>query len=94
MQLRSRVCIRDQDGDAEFYVVPHEEADAVADRVSVRSPLGRALLGRRVGDVVRFRVPASGGGPAGVADLLAAGSTLSIDRAVAEILSRGALTEP
>jgi transcription elongation factor GreA len=57
VQLGSRVCIRDADGEAQFYVVPPEEADAVADRVSARSPLGGALLGRRVGDVVRFRAP-------------------------------------
>jgi hypothetical protein len=57
VQLGSRVCIRDADGDAEFYVVPPEEADPVADRVSAHSPLGGALLGRHVGDVVRFRAP-------------------------------------
>jgi hypothetical protein len=51
------VCICGGDGDAEFYVVPPEEAGATADRVSARSPLGGALLGRHVGDVVRFRAP-------------------------------------
>ena len=52
VQLGSRVCIRDADGDAEFYVVPPEEADAVADRVSAGSPPGTALLGRHVGDTL------------------------------------------
>ena len=44
-------------GSAGSAVVLPEEADAVADRVSARSPLGGPLLGRHVGDVVRFRAP-------------------------------------
>jgi transcription elongation factor GreA len=49
--------VRDSDGDAEFRIVEPQEADAVAERVSAESPLGRALLGRQVGDLVRFRAP-------------------------------------
>jgi transcription elongation factor GreA len=45
------------DGEAEFRIVPVQDADAVAERVSAESPLGRALLGRHVGDEVRFRAP-------------------------------------
>ena len=30
---------------------------AEAERVSAESPIGRALLGRRLGDEVRFRAP-------------------------------------
>ena len=57
VRLGSRVRVRDADGDAEFAVVPPEEADAAAERVSASSPLGHALLGRRLGDEVRFRAP-------------------------------------
>ena len=57
VRIGSRVCIRDIDGDAAFWIVEPENADATADRVSVLSPLGSALLGHRVGDRVRFRVP-------------------------------------
>jgi transcription elongation GreA/GreB family factor len=57
VRIGSRVRIRDADGDAEFSVVEPEDADAVAERVSASSPLGRALLGRHVGDEVRFRAP-------------------------------------
>jgi transcription elongation GreA/GreB family factor len=53
----SRVRIRDEDGEAQFAVVPPEEADIAAERISTESPLGRALLGRRAGDEVRFRAP-------------------------------------
>jgi transcription elongation GreA/GreB family factor len=49
--------VRDADGEAEFAVVPPEDADAAAERVSASSPLGHALLGRRLGEEVRFRAP-------------------------------------
>jgi transcription elongation GreA/GreB family factor len=57
VRLGSKVRVRDVDGDAEFAVVPPEEADVAADRISASSPLGRALLGRRLGEEVRFRAP-------------------------------------
>jgi transcription elongation GreA/GreB family factor len=57
IQLGSRVRVHDSDGEAEFCVVEPGDADAVAERVSAESPLGRALIGRRVGDEVRFRAP-------------------------------------
>jgi transcription elongation factor GreA len=58
VRIGSRVRVRDADGDAEFSIVPAEDADCMADRVSVESPLGRALIGRYVGDEIRFRAPA------------------------------------
>ena len=57
VRLGSRVRVRDADGDAQFSIVPADEADCMADRVSADSPLGRALLGRCAGDQVRFRAP-------------------------------------
>ncbi len=57
IQMGSRVRIRDADGEAEFCIVPSEDADVAEQRVSAESPLGRALLGRRLGDEVRFRAP-------------------------------------
>jgi len=50
IRIGSRVRTREGDGDAEFSIVPAEDTDAAAGQVSVESPLGRALLGRRVGD--------------------------------------------
>ena len=55
--IGSRVCVRDEDGEVVFRIVEPVEADAIADRVSAESPLGRALLGRHVGDLVQFRAP-------------------------------------
>lgn len=57
IELGSRVRVRDADGEAEFNIVPSEDADVAEERVSAESPLGRALLGRRLGDEVRFRAP-------------------------------------
>jgi transcription elongation factor GreA len=49
--------VRDVHGESEFAAVGPEDADAIAERVSAESPLGRALLGRSLGDEVRFRAP-------------------------------------
>ena len=52
------VTVEDEDGDARAYqLVGVEEQDAGAGRISHESPLGRALLGRRRGEVVVVRRP-------------------------------------
>lgn len=45
-------------GSEEFALAGPEDADATAGRVSTASPLGGAVLGRRVGDRVVYRAPA------------------------------------
>lgn len=40
-----------------FRIVGTEEADAKAGLVSFSSPIGKALIGRRVGDEVKFETP-------------------------------------
>ncbi len=57
IRVGSRVCVRDADGSVEFSIVEPGEADVAEARVSAESPLGRALLGRHVGDQVRYRAP-------------------------------------
>jgi len=57
VHVGSWVRVRDLDGEEEFAVVPPEDADITARRISSESPLGRALLGRRTGEEVRFRGP-------------------------------------
>jgi transcription elongation factor GreA len=51
-----RVAYGDE-ADEEFVLADVGELDAGGHHVSMESPLGRALLGRRVGDRVRFRAP-------------------------------------
>jgi transcription elongation GreA/GreB family factor len=55
-RVGSQVRVRDEDGDSEFELT-EETADALAGRISVDSPLGKALLGHRPGDRVRYRAP-------------------------------------
>lgn len=48
----------DQDGQERHYqIVGPPEADAAHGRISNESPIGRALLGRAVGDTVEVNVP-------------------------------------
>jgi transcription elongation factor GreB len=53
------VTVRDGDGnDDEYRIVGVDEVDLDPDWISWRSPLAQALLGRKVGELVRFRAPA------------------------------------
>ena len=58
--LFATVKLRDLDDDEEiiYTVVPLEEADIDQDKISVTSPIGKALLGKAVGDLVDIEVPA------------------------------------
>lgn len=57
--IGSQVRVRDLDTQRirVVRVVLPASADADADRISVLAPLGRAVLGRRVGDHVEWRAP-------------------------------------
>ncbi len=56
----SRVTITDVDtGDSKTYtLVGQEEADIKQGKISVQSPVGKALIGHAVGDVVKIKTPA------------------------------------
>ena len=56
----SRVCLLDlqKSVEVEFQLVTTEEADASKGMISTTSPIGKALLGRRVGDEVKVQTPA------------------------------------
>lgn len=57
--MNSTVVLRDMDTkEKETYtLVFPDEADIANDRLSVLAPVGTAILGERVGEVVRWRVP-------------------------------------
>ncbi len=59
VSLGSRVVVRDLETDEEFRyeLVVTEEVDATEGRVSTGSPIGRALMGARVGDEVSVHTP-------------------------------------
>ncbi len=50
--------VEDDDGNRKTYrLVDQDESDPARGRISVQSPIGRALLGRRVGDAVEVTLP-------------------------------------
>lgn len=57
--MNSTVELRDlETGEIEIYTIVYpERADVVLDRISVLAPIGRAVLGARVGDVVAVQTP-------------------------------------
>jgi len=57
--LGSRVVILDvkKDERITYNLVTTEEADAANGRISTTSPIGRGLLGKEVGDVVKITIP-------------------------------------
>jgi len=59
VRIGSRVGVRDVDTGAPiaFTIVLPGDADATAHRISVLAPVGTALLGYAVGDVVEWSVP-------------------------------------
>lgn len=57
--LGSRVVVFDTAKDEEmtYHLVTTEENDAAAGKISTSSPIGRALLGKEVGDIVKVQLP-------------------------------------
>jgi len=55
---RVKVYDLDTDEEKEFMLVGPDEADARQGRISVTSPVGKALIGKEVGDSVTVKAPA------------------------------------
>jgi regulator of nucleoside diphosphate kinase len=60
VSMESTIWFRDEaDGDEECYMLVYpQQADVSRNRISVIAPIGTALLGYRIGDVVEWEVPA------------------------------------
>lgn len=58
VQLGSRVKLKNDGKTKEFQVVGTVEADPLEGKISDESPLGRAVLGKKVGDEVEIKTPA------------------------------------
>jgi len=58
--LYAKVLIKDleDDEEIEYTIAPPEEIDLDNDVISVQSPIGQALLGKAVGEIVKVKVPA------------------------------------
>ncbi len=48
----------ESDEETEYSLVGNEEADPVSGKISVTSPVGKALLGHKVDEIVKIEVPA------------------------------------
>jgi len=56
--LGCRVTVKSSENEDVFWVVGEWEANPVQKKISYTSPLGKSLLGKRVGDKVEVEVPA------------------------------------
>lgn len=58
----SRVVLHDidRDSEVEYRLVTTEEADFARGLISTTSPIGRGLMGKKVGDTVKISTPAGG----------------------------------
>ncbi|MBI4143079.1 transcription elongation factor GreA [Candidatus Uhrbacteria bacterium] len=57
VNIGNTVRVRQNGNERTFSIVGANEADPTAGKISNESPLGRSLLGRRVGEQVTVRVP-------------------------------------
>ncbi|MFC1622543.1 transcription elongation factor GreA [Patescibacteria group bacterium] len=53
----SKIRIKDKDNVKEYKIVGREEADPSQGLISNESPMGKAFLGKKVGDIVEIEVP-------------------------------------
>ena len=56
--LKIKVYDEECDEELEYYIVGSQEADPRNNKISDESPVGKALLGRKVGDEVIVEAPA------------------------------------
>jgi transcription elongation factor GreA len=57
VQVGSTVEVKDEFGIQAFTIVGPAEVDVTSGRISMESPVGKALLGRRIGDKVEVQSP-------------------------------------
>ena len=59
MHLLTKVIIKNTENDTEltYVIVPESEADLMAKKISVESPIAQGLLGKKVGEIAEIEVP-------------------------------------
>lgn len=59
VSLLSKVKIKNNHNGASFTytIVPEEESDLKNKKISVKSPIGKGLLGKKIGDIARIKTP-------------------------------------
>jgi transcription elongation factor GreA len=59
VKLGSKVTVRSKDGGKEYYaIVGSAEANPAEGKISNESPVGKALMGKKIGDEVEVQTPA------------------------------------
>ena len=58
VRVGCKVQVNLEDGNETFFIVGSHEADPDSGKISNESPIGKALLGRKVGDEIEVEVPA------------------------------------
>lgn len=59
VQIGSVVIISSDDGEEKFQIVEPEEANPSSGKISFKSPLGKILLEKKMGEIVNFKTPES-----------------------------------
>lgn len=57
VQVGSKVTVKSQQGEHTYHIVGKYEADPANKKISDESPLGQALLGKKVGNEVEYEAP-------------------------------------
>ena len=59
VHLLTKVIIKNTENDTEltYAIVPESEADLMAKKISVESPIAQGLLGKKVGEIAEIEVP-------------------------------------
>ncbi len=57
VEVGSFVCLESDEGEDNFQIVESEEADVFKNKISLKSPLGKAMLNKKKGDVFEVDTP-------------------------------------
>jgi len=57
VQLGHKVILETKNGKKEFQIVGEWEASPIDNKISIKSPIGHNLMGRKVGETVTIRTP-------------------------------------
>ncbi len=57
VQIGSFVSLKSKEGKEVFQIVDPKEADVLNKKISFQSPLGKALLNKKKGDIIKFDTP-------------------------------------
>lgn len=57
VQIGSKIVVVSQNNEKEYLIVGEYEADPKQNKISNKSPIGHAFMGRKVGEEIKVRIP-------------------------------------